>query len=266
LIRIGLAALIWARWANQLVLFRNPELAYYVLVPIFFVASTAMLVGFASRWSTALAGITTLTMVYYFGYVLGREPWTHHHTFLLAFSTLLCALTPCGRSYSLDRWFAVRRAERAGKAPPAERGNVWGLRLIALQVCLIYLYTAYDKSSIAFLSGDRMEHYLMWYYLGSNYPSWPGFHELMMAASVFTVALEYTLAFGLLIPTARKWLVPAGVLLHASFYVLLPVATYSLTMIMLYLALLDPDAVRQAIDRMQGYGAPDRVAGRESGS
>jgi hypothetical protein len=186
----------------------------------------------------------------------------------LAFSTLLCAFTPCGRSYSLDRWLAVRRAERAAKEPPAERGNVWGLRLVALQVCLVYFFAAYDKSNLAFLSGERMEHYLMWYYLGSHYPGWPGFHSLMMIASVFTVALEYALAFGLLVPRARRWLVPAGLALHASFYVILPVATYSLTMVTLYLALFDPDAVHRVLDRMQGYRglAPDRFEKPETAS
>ena len=32
-----------------------------------------------------------------------------------------------------------------------------------------------------------------------------------------------------------------GLALHAAFYVLLPVSTYSATMMVLYLALLDPD-------------------------
>jgi hypothetical protein len=195
-------------------------------------------------------------MYYWFGLELGREPWTHHHTYVLAAGTFLCALTPCGRSYSLDRWLALRRAERAGRPAPPERGNLWGLRLIALQLSLIYLYTAYDKTTAAFLGGERMEGILLYYYLGSDLPRWPGFHALMAAVSVATVLLEYALGVGLLFRRTRRRLVLPGLALHAAFYVLLPVRTYSATIFVLYLAYFDAGAVHAVIDRLSGYAGP----------
>jgi hypothetical protein len=62
------------------------------------VSTTLMFIGFWARTSTLFAGVVALTMYHYFGVELGREPWTHHHTYPLAFTTLLCGLGPCGAS------------------------------------------------------------------------------------------------------------------------------------------------------------------------
>ncbi len=63
-----------------------------------------------------------------------------------------------------------------------------------------------------------------------------------------TVVGEFALAFGLWIPRLRWWLIAFGVVLHASIYLALPVATFSATILFLYLAYFDPDAVHRFID------------------
>jgi hypothetical protein len=45
--------------------------------------------------------------------------------------------------------------------------------------------------------------------------------------------------------------------MHATFYIMLPVATYSATIILLYLAFLDADRVHRFIDQLVGN---DRVS------
>jgi uncharacterized membrane protein YidH (DUF202 family) len=252
LIRIGVALLLWARWGAELRLFEDRSPAGIALALNFFAATTLMLAGLATRLATAWAAGVVLVLYYYFGVHLGRAGWAQHHAYLLAIGTLLCALTPCGRSYSVDRWRAVRRAERRGEPPPPERGNLWGLRLIACQLSLVYLWSAYDKSNWGFLSGDRMELILMWYYFGSDYPRLPGFHALAALAAIATVALEYALGAGMLFARTRRWLVLPGLALHGVFYLALPVSTYSATVWCLYLAYFEADAVHRAIDRLGG--------------
>lgn len=258
LIRICLVFLLWARWANELVLFREfatPDGLAYVLLGInFYAATTLMLIGLWTRFATAWTAVVVGSMVFYFGGSLARVPWTHHHTYLLAAATALCACTPCGKSYSLDRLLAVRRAEAAGTTPPPEVGNLWGLRLMSLQLSAIYFWGAVDKTTVAFLSGERMEHYLMWFYLGSDRPAAGWVSALLLAAAVTTVLLEYTLSVGLHIRRVRPYLVVAGLALHALFYVLVPVYTFSATMACLYLAVVDADRVHALIEQMQGRG------------
>ena len=125
---------------------------------------------------------------------------------------------------------------------------------------MIYLYSAYDKTSIAYFNGDRLEGMLLYYYLGSDLPRWPGFAELMAVVGTGSVVLEYALGVGMLFAFTRRWLVIPGLLLHAGFYVLLPIVTFSATMFLLYLAYFDADTIHSVIDRLGG--TPDRNAAR----
>lgn len=252
LIRIGIALLFWSRWAGELLLYMNQSVIGLALSLNFFVATSLLFIGYKSRLAALWTGAVGLVIYFYFGHALGREPWTHHHTYLLAITALLLTLTPCERSFSLDRYLAVLRAQRAGQAPPPERGNLWGLRLIALQLSVLYLFSAYDKTSFAFLSGARLEHIFLWFYAGSDYPDFPGLPALAMLAAIIVVIVEYALAFGLPFRPTRRYLVWIGLAFHAILYVTLPVYTFSATMMLLYLAYFDADDVDKVIRRVQG--------------
>lgn len=262
LIRIGIALLFWSRWAGELLLYMDQSAIGLFLAVNFFIATSLLFVGYQSRIAALWAGAVGLVIYYYFGHELGREPWTHHHTYLLAVSALLVALTPCERSYSLDRYLAVLRAERNGTAPPAEYGNLWGLRLIVLQLSVLYFFSALDKSNLAFLGGARLEHIFMWYYSGSDYPALPGFHALTIVTALAVVMLEYALAFGLPFRRTRRYLVWLGLAFHALIYVSLPVYTFSATMLLLYLAYFDADAVDRVTRRVHGPG-PHETSGEK---
>ncbi|WP_292330073.1 HTTM domain-containing protein [Mesorhizobium sp.] len=262
LIRIGLAMLFWSRWAGELLLYRDQSPAGLFLAANFFLSTTLLFIGYHSRLAAVWTGSVGLAMYYYFGFDLGREPWTHHHAYLLAVAALLIALTPCDRSYSLDRYLAVTRAERMGVPPPAERGNLWGLRLIVVQLSVLYFFAAFDKSNYAFLSGARLEQIFLWFYAGSDYPS--GFAWLATIVSVAVVVLEYGLAFGLPFRATRRYLVLPGLAFHAIIYVTLPVYTFSATMALLYLAYFDADAVDRVIARLQGIGSAATAGGEIS--
>jgi hypothetical protein len=263
LIRIGVAMLFWSRWAGELLLYRDQSAIGLFLSVNFFIATTLLLIGYHSRIAAVWTGAVGLVIYFYFGHVLGREPWTHHHTYLLAVAALFVGLTPCERSYSLDRYLAVTRAERAGMPPPPEYGNLWGLRLMVLQLSVLYFFSAYDKTNFAFLSGARLEQIFLWYYSGSDYPGLPGFHTLTIVTAVIVVVLEYALAFGLPFRATRRYLVWLGLAFHAIIYVTLPVATFSATMILLYLAYFDAGAVDRVIVRLQGI-VPNGTTGEKT--
>ena len=72
--------------------------------------------------------------------------------------------------------------------------------------------------------------------------------------AVATVALEYALAVGMLVPATRRWLVLPGIALHGVFHLLLPIGTFSPTVWCLYLAYFDADAVHERIDELSGTG------------
>ncbi len=158
---------------------------------------------------------------------------------------LLLSLAPCGESYSLDRWLAVRRGEH-----PPERGNVLGMHLIVVLLSSIYLWGTYSKSSLAFLHGDRLAQIFQTVLLGSD-PLSPVAAFAMRVMSLGTLVLEPFLAIGFWVPRLRLPAVLLGIAFHLGIYYTLPVTIFTATTILLYVAVFDPDEVHAFLDRMQ---------------
>jgi hypothetical protein len=241
LIRVALALILWARWGDELMLSHGLDPDRIALGVAFFASSTAMLLGLWTRAATAATAAVVAGMVYGYGRLGGVEDWNHHHTTLLAHAVMLLALTPCGRSFSVDRW-------RSPDAP--ERGPLWATDLLGLQVSTLYLWSAVDKTRWAFLSGASLEQVFLYHYAGSDWPDLPWLRAALAGVAVGVTALEYLLSVGLWVRRWQPVLVPAGLLLHGLFYVLIPVNTFTVTMWALYLVFLDPEVVHRAVDRL----------------
>lgn len=252
LIRMGLVLVLWSRWAAPMRWFKADSVADVVVSIVFYLASTAMFFGVCTRISSWLTAGVGAYLFFYLGLFAGERYWVHHHTMLLVYSLILCACTPSGRSFSFDRWWAIRRSQKRGRPWPAERGNLWGIRLMVVMLASIYFWAAFDKINPAFLSGERMQHYLAEFYYGSDFPTVPGFAGLTLVLAWLTVALELALAFAVFAPRKFRWLVVPGLTLHAAFYIMLPVATYTINMWVLYLACFDPDRFHEFLDDICG--------------
>lgn len=251
LIRIGLVVVMWAEWAKIMRPAAAASTLHHVVGAAFFVTSILMLIGLWTRVTALLGGLVHLAVLVYAVHELGER--ASHHAHFLMMEGILVALTPCGGSYSVDRWLAVRRAEREGKPVPPEQGNLWALPLMKLQVSAIYFWGAFHKvSKPAMFNGERMQQMLMFHHFGSD-PPFPGFELLSFAMAAGSAVLEVTMAFGLWFARTRKWLLLPGIGFHLLIYYLLPVKTFTASTVLLYLAFLDPDAVHRAIDRLHGH-------------
>lgn len=253
LVRIGLALVIWARFGTGLTLHFNVVAWQLLLSTYFFVFTTFMLFGLYTRFSVFMVALCLAVFYFIFGYGGIRPEFFAHHIYLLMAVTFLLAFTPCGRSYSVDRYRAVRSARRQGLPLPPEHGNLWAQRLIVLQMASLYLWAGVDKTGAHFLSGDRLEAIFMWAYGGRPLENVLLTPELYISAAIAVVLVEYFLAVAILVRRALPVAVPIGLALHAAFYLILPLATFSITMILLYIAVLPPNAVHRMIDRLQGY-------------
>lgn len=234
LLRIGVVLLLWARWGEGLMLAETPSVG---LSLVFFGATGLLLVGLWTRFAAVATAVVMLVVYLWFGVHLRRVEWIHHHHYLLVSASCVLALTPCGRSFSLDRW-------RSGSP---EHGPLWALRLFTIQLAAVYLWSAVDKMSPAFLNGARLEQIAMAEYFGSDPPDW---HALAVVMAWGVMLIELALGLGFLLGRTPRWLLIAGVGLHAAIYLIVPVATFSATMVCLYIAAIDPAVVHRAIDRL----------------
>lgn len=251
LLRIALALLAWGTWAPDLNHHPSPDLELFVVRLLFFSASTAMLIGWRSRISTALTAAVAVYLCAMYGIHARNPAWMHHHQYLLACALVWLSLTPCGRSLSYDRWIALRR----GCECP-ERGLLWGQRLIGLQVCAVYFWSAQDKLARGFLGGEQLQQLWMYFYGGSDFPAWLWFGVVCQGLACGVVLLELALSIGLPFPRWHRVLMPLGLCFHAATYLLLDVETFAALMAVLYLAWLRPDRVYQLVDEVVGARRP----------
>jgi hypothetical protein len=259
LMRIAIAIIVFVRFANELSLYQGDSLSFLLLGVVFFVLTSMMLVGCWSQASCAGVALTLMTIHYYMGAVIGYPGWSSHHIYILIVSVSLLAMSPCGRSFSWDRYRAVAQSQDMRDVPP-EYGELWPQRLIALQLAALYFWAAVDKTNWAFLSGGRLQMAFIWSYTGRVLEPLISLGAILPVLAIIVVVVEYGLAFAIFVRRWQAIVLPIGLVLHAAFYVLLPVNTYSATVMVLYLALLDPDAVHRFLDRIQGHGyAPRRL-------
>ncbi len=250
LMRIGLGCVALIRFGGELTPWAVNDLLGLAFGSIFFIFMAATVIGAGSRISVAGLGLTILVFYALGAAHVGPLTWAHHHVYLLGVACLLLSLTDCGKSFSLDRLRGMN-ADPHGH-PEAEYGVLWGQRLIALQLSALYFWTAVDKTDWAFVSGQRLEQTFVWVHSGRALEVFLDWPIMLAAASVAVLVVEYWLAVAILMARWRKAAILVGLTMHATFYLLLPVNTYSITVMVLYLALLDPRSVHDFIDRMTG--------------
>lgn len=259
LFRILLVLLLWARLADELAVWNQETWAQAGLGVAFFLLTTMALIGWHTRRAMVLLAGVMVLVHFDPGLFAGHAPFQHHHVYLLMAATILCALGPCDRSFSLDRVLALRR----GQARP-EQGPLLVNRLLLLQLAAVYFWGAVDKTNAVFLSGVRLDQVLHFHYHESFLEPLVLWGPGVVAASVLVVVVEYFLAIAILLGRWPRVVLTLAVLLHGAFYILLPVQTFSLTMLAMYLFLVSPECVHRAVQQLVADG--DRSAATASGS
>lgn len=234
ILRIALALVAWFQVGGSLHLGMARGLGEALLITAFYVAVSAMLVGWHSRITTAITGVCLMLVYHQLGDTHGEL--RRHQSWLLASAIVWLSFSPCGRSLSLDRWRA--------QEPLVEHGSGLGLLLIRLQVSVLYSFGALHKLTPSFLSGERLQHIAAENWFGSDVPD---AHGAFAVAAMVIVALELALSVGLWHQRARRLLMPLGVVMHIGFALLLPVQTFSALMLILYLAFVPADQLQRLL-------------------
>lgn len=150
--------------------------------------------------------------------------------------------TPAGTALSLDRW---RRARDNFWEFP--KRAAWALRLIQVQLSLIYLFTVWIKvrgttwnDGTAFSYSVRVGELVR-----LELPTWMTTSVAVSNVATYSaLATEFAMAVLVWNRRARPWVLAAGVLLHLIIEITLRVGFFSFAMFLYYLAWLDPEKVR----------------------
>jgi hypothetical protein len=206
----------------------------WAAVGLLFVAAVALLVGWHTRVAAVLVWLLLIAVQRRDVYMLNSGD------LLLRELAFYLSLMPAGEVWSLD---ARRRGSSSPRAP-------WGLRLLQVQVSLLYLF-----SVVAKLHGDTWQD-------GSAVGRAVQLADLQrflvpqsIATSVTasalltygTLVVEGALVFGLWLPRFRWVVMAAGLSIHLGIEATLLIGWFSLTVISCYLAFVPPETLRAAV-------------------
>lgn len=206
----------------------------YGAVGLLALAAVALAVGWHTRIAAVLVAFLLVAIQRRDVYVLNSGD------LLLREMAFYVALMPSGETWSLD---ARRRRSSNPRAP-------WGLRLLQMQVSMVYLFSVAAK-----LHGDTWQD-------GTAVGRAVQLADLQrflipqgVATSVTASALltygtllvEGALVFGLWLPRFRWWAMAAGVSIHLGIEATLLIGWFSLTIIACYLAFVPADVLRKAV-------------------
>jgi hypothetical protein len=169
---------------------------------------------------------------------------------VLCAGLFLLMFMPTGRAFSLDRWFEKRRHTKRGLQLPADWYTPtvppWGVRVIQIQVCVMYMTTGlaklrgnitldpfsiggtwWDGSSVYYVLNDVTMSRVAWSEL--PIPWWVTYG--MTWSSVW---FETLFPFLMLSRWTRKWTLWFGVAFHLGIYLLIEVGWFSFYTVALY--------------------------------
>ncbi len=227
---------------------RQPTGAYQWGVFAIWTSDRALLVGWlvllassvalAVGWHSRLAALTVFVLILSFEH---RDQWVFNLGDLaVRIEALMLALSPCGAALSLDQ----RRG--TGKFWSAQQRAPWALRLLQLQVSLIYLASVQAKlNGNAWPQGTAVSYALrLQDMLLLPLPHWLTTNALAMNTATWAT-LGVELAVGILVwnRRLRPWVLALGMVMHTLIMATITVGFFSLAMFVLYLAFVPPDAV-----------------------
>jgi hypothetical protein len=200
------------------------------------VSSVALMIG----WHSRLAGLAVFVLILSFEH---RDVWVFNSGDLaVRIEALFLAISPSGAALSLDQ------VHSTGKFWSAQQRPQWPVRLMQVQLSLIYLASAQAKlSGNALPQGTAVSYALrLPDMLLLPTPHWFTTSALLMNAVTWG-ALAVELSVGILVwnRRLRPWVLAAGVVMHTMIMITIAVGFFTLAVFVLYLAFVPPEIVER---------------------
>ncbi|HSE81957.1 MAG TPA: HTTM domain-containing protein [Gaiellaceae bacterium] len=223
--------------------------ALYLLL---LVGALCLLVGFKTR----LAAVVVFVCLVSFA---RRDPWVLNSGDLLVIVlSFYVMLTPSGAALSVDRWLEART--RFWEFP---KRSLWPLRLIQVQVSLLYFFAVWAKVRGETWNDGTAVSYAFRIEDLERFPI-PAFVTdsllLVNLITYGTLAVELALAILVWNGKLRPWVLLLGVMLHLGIDYAVRVGFFSYAALVAYIAFLPPETVSAWVHRLRDRMARSRLA------
>ncbi|MFH5207219.1 HTTM domain-containing protein [Antrihabitans sp. NCIMB 15449] len=236
------------------------DIAVWAVWGTLMVGSIALTLGWHSRLAALLVFVCMVSFQRRDIYVFNSGD------VLVRMEALMLALAPCGAALSLDR----RRT--AGSFWSAQLRAPWVIRLMQVQLSLIYLVTVHGKvAGTTWNDGTAVAYALQLRDL-QNFaaPEWLWTSPFFMNVATWgTLLVELALGVFVWNKRLRPYVLIAGVVMHLMILTSLAVAFFSFAMFILYLSFVSPETAMRWAENLSGRALRDRsrkvvdVLGRE---
>jgi len=221
--------------------------AVTALYLVLLVGAVCLAVGFKTR----LAAVVVFVCLVSFA---RRDPWVlNSGDLLIIVLAFYLMLAPSGAALSVDRWLQARR--QFWEFP---RRSLWPLRLIQVQVSLLYFFAVWAKLRGETWNDGTAVSYAFRIEDLERFPV-PGFVTdsllLVNLLTYGTLAVELALAILVWNGKLRPWVLLLGVALHLGIDYAVRVGFFSFAALAAYVAFLPPETVRTWV-----YQLRDRTA------
>jgi hypothetical protein len=210
------------------------------------VSSVLFTLGCATRVTAALTYVGLASFY-------NRNPWLMNAgDHLVVTLTFLCIVAPVGLRYSVDSWFRRYRAKLRGLPAEPPRAAMFGLGIMRLLVCFVYLSSFVHKmSNSSWRKGEAVTRILDSTRFASGMVDFDSFPIFERMATWGTLLVEGVFLLALL-KRWRPWILVAGIGLHISIELFMKIPMFTAVMLISYIALLDDGEVRWLLRPLLG--------------
>ncbi|HSI73653.1 MAG TPA: HTTM domain-containing protein [Fimbriimonas sp.] len=162
---------------------------------------------------------------------------------------LYLAITPSGAACSLDRMIRLWKGKETGEPV---RISLWGQRLIMYNMALIYFTTTWLKwfgnlwkeGTATYFPGRLAEFFRF------PYPEFLREPPMVQITNYGTLAIEFALATLVFYKPLRKWVLLAGIMLHAWIEYSMNIPLFSYLMVSMYVTFYEGEEVSAWFQRV----------------
>lgn len=215
------------------------RIAATAVYPLLVAGAVCLTLGFHARLAAAIVFLAVL-------WFQRRNPWVLNAGDRLLANLGLCVmLAPSGAALSVDRWRRHRDAfwESPSRAP-------WALRLVQIQVTVLYLSTVWDKlQGQTWTDGTAVSYALrIGQLVRLDVPD--GLTDSIVLVNVLTwstLAVELAVALFVWSGRLRPWVLGCGVLLHLCIELTMTVGFLGMATLVAYLAFLPAQTTEKTV-------------------